>query len=107
MTQCTRALGRALEAAGEVREAGDAAHHIVAGSAPGAASARATLQRFGIGINDAANGVFLRGGAHAGVHTGDYYAAVDRALSRASTKSEAEKILQSIGQHLRSSGGYP
>jgi RHS repeat-associated protein len=55
----SRALGRALESSGIVRPADAAAHHIVAGSAQGAAAARAALQRLGIDINDAVNGVFL------------------------------------------------
>src|SRR5262249_36152233 len=50
----SRALGTALEEAGFARGEGEAAHHIVAGSADVAAPARAVLQRFGIGINDAA-----------------------------------------------------
>jgi hypothetical protein len=61
------ALGQALEAAGHVRPpgsaahhiVGSAAHHIVAGGTEAAAPARAVFQRFGIGINDAANVVFL------------------------------------------------
>ena len=102
----SRALGRALEASGVARPAESAAHHIVAGSAQGAAAARATLQRLGIGINDAANGVFLRGAEHAGVHTAEYYGAVNRALAGATTRAEAERILQSIGRGLES-GSFP
>jgi RHS repeat-associated protein len=96
----SRALGRALEASGVVRPAESAAHHIVAGSAQGAAAARATLQRLGIGINDAANGVFLQGAEHAGVHTAEYYNAVNRALAGATTREQAVQILQSIGRRL-------
>jgi RHS repeat-associated protein len=102
----SRALGRALEAIGQARQARDAAHHIVAGSAAAAAPARATLQRLGIGINDAANGVFLRDAEHAGLHTAEYYSTVNNALANVATKAEAEQILQSIGQRLQS-GGYP
>ncbi|MEZ4310031.1 MAG: AHH domain-containing protein [Polyangiaceae bacterium] len=57
----SRALGRALGAAGHARPPGSAAHHIVAGNAPAAAPARAVLEKFGIGINDAANGAFRSG----------------------------------------------
>jgi hypothetical protein len=102
----SRALGRALEAAGIVRPAESAAHHIVAGSAQGAALARTTLQNLGIGINDAANGVFLKGVDHAGVHTAEYYDAVNKALSGVTTKAEAEQVLKSIGQKLQA-GTYP
>jgi hypothetical protein len=99
-------LGRALEAAGNVRKAGDAAHHIVAGSAPGAAEARATLQGLGIGLDDAANGVFLQSAEHASVHTAEYYAAVNRALAAVKKRAEAERVLQSIAQGLKS-GTFP
>ncbi len=73
-----------------MRPAGAATHHIVAGGAEAAAPARAVLQRFGIGINDAVNGVFLpasraapnaAGAAvHSTVHTRAYYQAVNEAL---------------------------
>jgi hypothetical protein len=87
-------------------KAGDAAHHIVAGAAPGAAEARATLQGLGIGINDPANGVFLQNAEHASVHTAEYFAEVNRALASAATKAEAERVLQSIAQSLIS-GTFP
>jgi A nuclease family of the HNH/ENDO VII superfamily with conserved AHH len=102
----SRALGRALEALGLARPPGSAAHHIVAGSAPGAAAARAILQRLGIGINDAANGVFLQGAEHAGIHTTEYYNTVNQALAGATTKAQAEQILQSIASGLQN-GTFP
>ena len=37
----------------------NAAHHIVAGGSPKTEVARIILERFGIGINDVENGVFL------------------------------------------------
>src|SRR5580658_7027542 len=46
----SRALARALEAAGNIRPVSSAAHHIVAGFSPLAADARAVLSQFGIGI---------------------------------------------------------
>jgi RHS repeat-associated protein len=112
----SRALGRALEAAGHVRPVGSAAHHIVAAAAPEAAAARSVLQRFGIGLNDPVNGVFLpasrvapNAGAaavHSGVHTSAYYQAVNEALGAATTRQQAVDILGSIGQSLRS-GAFP
>jgi hypothetical protein len=112
----SRALGAALEEAGFARGAGEAAHHIVAGAAPEAAAARGILQRLGIGINDAANGVFLPGtraaenaagaAVHSTIHTSAYYQAVTRALGGATTQQEAIDILQGIGQSLQS-GGFP
>jgi len=106
ITPSSRALGRALEAAGIARPAGSAAHHVVAGSAPGAAAARATLQRLGVGINDAANGVFLPGARHASLHTAEYFEAVNRALAGATTRAQAEQILQSIARGLQA-GTFP
>jgi A nuclease family of the HNH/ENDO VII superfamily with conserved AHH len=110
----SRALGRALEAAGHVRPPGSAAHHIVAGDAEAAAPARAVLARFGIGMNDAANGVFLpknlsvpnpTGAAvHSTVHTRAYYQAVNRRLSQAATRQEVLEALESIRQGLLSGG---
>ncbi len=97
----SRSLGRALEAAGVLRPAGSAAHHIVAGAAPGAQAARETLARLGIGINDAANGVFLPAAQHAALHTTEYYTAVNKALAQVKTKDEAIKVLNSIAQQLR------
>jgi hypothetical protein len=102
----SRALGRALELSGIERPAGAAAHHIAAGSAQGAAEARAVLRKFGIGINDSANGVFLAGAQHAGVHTAEYYAAVNRALATATSRAQAEQILESLGIGLKN-GTFP
>jgi hypothetical protein len=63
------------------------------------------LRDLGIGINDAANGVFL-GKVHSAIHTGDYYGAVEQALTGAKTKAEAEQILRNIGNALKS-GKFP
>jgi len=102
----SRALGQALEAAGWARPAGSAAHHLVAGSAAGAAPARAALQRFGIGINEATNGVFLPVGTHARIHTNAYYNAVNSALGQAATHGEAVQALQLIRQSV-AAGSFP
>jgi len=98
-----RALGTALEAAGHVRPAGSAAHHIVAGGHEAAAAGRAALERFGIGINEAVNGVFLPQATHAPLHTNAYYGAVNNALAQATTRQEALQVLQAIGQRLAAS----
>ena len=56
----SRALARALRAAGNVPPPGSAAHHIVSRKETAPADpARAILSKFGIGINAAENGVFL------------------------------------------------
>ena len=87
-------------------QAGDATHHIVAKLAPEADSARVILQRFGIDIHDAVNGVFLRKVEHQHLHNKKYYEAVNTALASAKSKSEVEQILQSIAQRLKS-GTFP
>jgi hypothetical protein len=102
----SRALGRALEAAGHARPPGAVAHHIVAGSAARAAQARAALESFGIGINEAPNGVFLEASVHARIHTTAYYNAVNQALRQATTREEALQALDAIRQGLLS-GGFP
>jgi RHS repeat-associated protein len=92
----SRALGRALEAAGHSRPVGAAAHHIVAGNAAAAAPGRAVLEKFGIGLNDAANGVFLNPNVHNHIHTNAYYNAVNQALRQATTREEALQSLDAI-----------
>ena len=109
-----RALARAMEAAGYKRPPGAATHHIVAGNAPQAERARVTLRRFGIDINDAANGVFLpanrmtsnpAGAAvHSTLHTRKYYDMVNKMLDKAETRAHAEAILKRIRQKLLSGG---
>lgn len=72
------------------------------------------FNRFGIGINDAANGVFLpasraapnaAGGAvHSTLHTGAYYQTVNQMLLGATTRAEAEAALAAVRQALLSGG---
>ncbi|BCJ59918.1 hypothetical protein Jiend_33400 [Micromonospora endophytica] len=107
-------LGDNLEASRVARPAETAAHHIVASTSPKAAAARAQLNRFGIGINDASNGVFLpRGSAsanpgamsvHSRIHTNDYYAYVNDMMSGARNAGEARDVLNHIRGQLQ--GGY-
>lgn len=109
-------LGANLVRAGFAQPAETAAHHIVAGGAARAAPARAVLQRFGIGIDEAANGVFLpanklsanpTGAAvHAKIHTDRYYAAVNQLLGRATSRQQVIQSLAYIRQRLLS-GGFP
>lgn len=110
----SRALAAAMEAAGMTRPAETAAHHIIAGAAPAAERARAMLGRLGIGINEAANGVFLpasrtstnvTGAAvHSTLHTNEYYARVNELLGAARTREEAEAILGVIRDRLQAGG---
>jgi hypothetical protein len=76
----------------------------VAGGAERAGPARAALERFGINIDDAANGVFLPSDVHRSLHTNAYYDAVNVALSQATTKEEALQVLSAFAQRLSSGG---
>ena len=85
----------------------NAAHHIVAGNSPKAEQARQVLRRFGIGINDANNGVFLpavkdvsSAAYHPSLHTKEYYDVVNDALSVASSKSDVINILNDTSSQL-------
>jgi hypothetical protein len=100
------ALRRALERAGQVRQTGEATHHIVAKLAKPADPARITLKRLGIDINDAVNGVFMPGAEHSHLHNQKYYEAVNKALADSTSKAKAEQILQSIAKRLQS-GMFP
>ncbi|MFB9201104.1 polymorphic toxin-type HINT domain-containing protein [Nonomuraea spiralis] len=108
---CSKTLGENLEKAGQKGQSGEAAHHIVAGTDKRADPARKILDRFGIDINDAANGVWLPGGSkkpnpggaipHSRVHTNSYYDSVNDALGMAQTKDEAMDILGQLRRELR------
>ena len=83
---------------------------VVAGTARQAAEARGVLQRFGIGINEAENGVWLpknlsvanSTGAyvHSILHTNEYYSSVNELLAQADTRQEAIESLSYIRQQL-------
>lgn len=102
----SRSLARALARIGIERPLGFVAHHIVPVIAKAADPARETLERLGIGINDAANGVFLPKAQHSTLHNLNYYTAVNEALARAKSKSKAEQILRAIADGL-SVGTFP
>ncbi|MFC7615671.1 AHH domain-containing protein [Actinokineospora soli] len=116
MPYSSKALGENLVRAGFSRPAQTAAHHIVAGGDSRAAAARAVLQRFGMSLDDAANGVFLpsnlksvnpTGAAvHSKIHTDRYYAAVNALLGRAQNRQQVIQSLAHIRQRLLS-GGFP
>ena len=69
---------------------------------------REILADFGIDINDASNGVFLRGNKkifgttaiHSSLHTHRYMDEVYNRLKNAKTKEQAEFILRQIGDEL-------
>jgi hypothetical protein len=102
------ALGRNMERAGMTRPPGTAAHHMVAGrrNLPAVHRSRAILQKFGIGINDAENGVFLPLKTHYQIHTNAYYEAVEAELKLATTREEVIDVLAGIRYTLMN-GGFP
>ncbi|MFJ8041360.1 polymorphic toxin-type HINT domain-containing protein [Kitasatospora sp. NPDC096147] len=112
---CATKLRNALNAAGDLEPATPhSPHHIVAGNSPKAAPARAQLDRFGIGVNDAENGVWLPRGSsspnpnglsvHSRIHTNEYYGYVNDLMSGARNRSEALDVIEHVRQQLL--GGY-
>ncbi|CVK19390.1 hemagglutinin repeat-containing protein [Sporomusa sphaeroides] len=105
----SRKLGDNLVAAGVERpDYASAAHHIVAGNSVKANEARAILQKYGIDIDDAANGVFLptvkdvsNSAYHPSLHTNAYYEKVTNLLQDVTTKEEALDILNKISNQLK------
>lgn len=110
--QASKVLGDALEAQGMPRPPNHDAHHIVpAGDARGARAA-AILEEEGIGLNDAANGVWLprtSGGAqtpkgitpqaatsHDSVHTKRYFEELTARLERAQAAGDVHGELERI-----------
>jgi hypothetical protein len=112
----SRALARYLEISGVKRPPDYSAHHIVAGNDADAAFARSVLSKFGIGINEAVNGVFLPANKatqviagktiHASLHTDAYYRAVNDALRGLTTRQEVIDKLQNIARALEA-GEFP
>ena len=90
-----------------MRPADAAAHHMVAGSAPDAQAAREILSKYGIGINDAENGMFLPMQKHAGMHTTKYYDAVNRALEHVGSREEAIQSLEFGRKRPVKAGRFP
>ncbi len=105
-----RKLERDIEqATGQTKPAGYETHHIVPSGSnyKSAVEARKILERFGIDINDAGNGVFLPKHIHDGLANNHRYMnAVFEDLQKATSKDEAIEILQRMGQQLLD-GIYP
>lgn len=106
-------LRRNLMKAGRTPRPGEEAHHIVAFEHRFAAPARAVLQRYGIGINQAENGVFLTGPARgatkdffafshrgSGLHSKDVLQSINARMSMARSRQDALDILNSIRQDI-------
>lgn len=104
-------LRRNMQAAGLFAQPGAAAHHIVACFDRRAAGSRRVLQRFGIEINAAANGVYLPhnqwsrapGMYHPSLHTDDYHEEVASRLATATTRENVLEILDEIRGELLNS----
>ena len=101
-----------MKAAGlGTRPAGYAAHHIVQWNDQRADAARQLLQRYGIDINAAVNGVYLphtkaaaaqtEAQYHPAMHTSDYMTNITDALERAESRGETfEEKKQEITNEL-------
>jgi len=96
-----------IKAGIEEPEYANAAHHIVAGTSQKANEARAILQKYGIDINDATNGVFLptvkdvpNSTYHPSLHTNAYYDKVNDMLRGATSKDDVLDILSDISEQL-------
>lgn len=66
-------------------------------------------QKYGVDINDAANGIFLptvkdvaEGAYHPSLHTNAYYDKINKLLSEATCKEDVLDILKFIGDELSS-----
>ena len=97
-----------VDASIKVPDYPNAAHHIVAGNSPKASEARAIMQKYGVDINDASNGVFLptakdasSSAYHPSIHTNAYYDEINKLLSKATSKEDVLDILDFIGDELK------
>lgn len=99
-----------------VRQKGYAAHHIIPATAKGAEAARKILKKYGIGINDSINGVYLpttdmrsaNGIKHSGKHPDDYVNNINNRIIYADnngSKHEVIKELQNIRNILQNANG--
>lgn len=87
---------------------GHAAHHVVEGTDPAAKASREILQKFKIGINDAANGILLptdansiyKGALHRTGHTEAYSKYVYSQIKDCKTRSEVIAKLTEIKHHI-------
>jgi RHS repeat-associated protein len=94
-------LARNCENAGKpVLKGIERAHHIVAESAKAAAPARDKLEKLGIDINDAVNGVGLPTEFHESLHTEGYFKLVNDAAETWKTKQDAINGLRDIENYL-------
>ncbi len=90
-------LGSNLIRQGESKPGfGYQAHHIVPGNHPDAISARNILDKYGIDINHAENGVWLSREEHAKTFTRDYMDSVTEALQKADAVGTRQAVLDTL-----------
>lgn len=117
LLESTRKLARNMVKAGIERPAGTAAHHIVPAALkkfPSAANARECLIKFGISVENAANGVYLpskfddavKAAYHGSIHSRRYCDELYSRLSKARSKEEALLALNQIRKELLA-GTFP
>lgn len=98
------ALAANMAENGVTRPLNSAAHHLVAFADQRAGQARAILEKAGIDINDAVNGVFLPantrvsnmfgGTAHTTIHTNAYYKAITARLQKTENVREELNLIR-------------
>jgi hypothetical protein len=100
-------FGSSKKLRGNMKKAGikepkfsNAAHHIVAEKAKKAEKTRKILNKFGIDINDPANGVFLPTNQHRRIHTTEYYKKVQLKLMNIRTKESIIRELKKIAEEI-------
>ena len=92
-------LAEAMDKAGVANPGpGYQLHHIVCRTDPAASKARDILEKFGIGINSVANGVYLSN--HSGRHISDYSTKLTKTLQNAQTLEEVIDILNTCRKGL-------
>ena len=62
------------------------------------------MQKFNIGPDDAANGVYLPTNVHLKMHTDDYFRALSTRLAEATTPADAREILAGLADELATTG---
>uniref|UniRef100_UPI0009DC16A9 RHS repeat-associated core domain-containing protein n=1 Tax=Chitinilyticum litopenaei TaxID=1121276 RepID=UPI0009DC16A9 len=103
---CSKALGQNMEKAGIPRPKNTTPHHIAGDTGQAAQPGLAILKKHGIGVDDAANGVFLpnRGNTdlstpgilHNGRHPNKYIEAVNKRLHKADVKGGKQAVLNEL-----------
>jgi hypothetical protein len=95
-----------MEAAGKKLNPGDKAHHLVPSTHPRAAEAREILEKFGVDVNAAENGLALKDVQHAGLHTHKYIDEVTRLLRQARSQKAVMEVLERIAKLIKA-GRFP